>query len=133
MSHSIQERPKYPRGPPMADQHNLKALFTAAVDVAPEERASFLDKATAGDADLRRRLEALLKAHADPDSFLAQPAVPCAAPFDLLSGDPPLAEGAGTVIGPYKLLQQIGEGGMGVVFMAEQLRPVAADGGPEDH
>jgi eukaryotic-like serine/threonine-protein kinase len=108
----------------MADQHNLKALFTAAVDVPAEERASFLEKVAAGDADLRRRLEALLKAHADPDSFLAQPAVPFAAPFDLLSGDPPLTEGAGTVIGPYKLLQQIGEGGMGVVFMAEQLRPV---------
>ncbi len=47
-----------------------------------------------------------------------------AATIDLSPADPPLAERPGTVIGPYKLLQQIGEGGMGVVFMAEQTEPI---------
>src|SRR5207249_8243720 len=59
-------------------------------------------------------------AHDNPDSFLAAPDTDLRATID----EPPVAECPGTVIGPYKLLEQIGEGGFGVVFMAEQMRPV---------
>jgi eukaryotic-like serine/threonine-protein kinase len=108
----------------METQPDLKSLFMAAVELPPQKRAGYLDEATAVDADLRRRVEALLKAHDNPDSFLGQPAFEFAPTADVPFTELPLAEGAGTVIGPYKLLQQIGEGGMGVVFMAEQSRPV---------
>src|SRR5262249_48793281 len=107
----------------MPEQSDLKSIYLAAVELPPEQRAKYLDEATAGDADLRRRVEALLKVHDNPDSFLSQPAFEFAPTVDVPPVEP-LAEGAGTVIGPYKLLQQIGEGGMGVVFMAEQSRPV---------
>src|SRR5947207_2659933 len=62
----------------------------------------------------------MLAAQADAGSFLEQPV---RSPLVTLD-EPPVSEGPGTVIGPYKLLQQIGEGGMGTVFMAEQTRPV---------
>ena len=82
----------------------------------------------ATDAELRQRVDALLKAHDNPGSFLDRPAVAPAPTLDEVlppgRADVPAAEATGTVIGPYKLLQQIGEGGMGTVFMAEQTQPV---------
>src|SRR5206468_977933 len=86
----------------------------------PAERAAFLDRACGREPGLRGHLEALLAAEGQLGSFLARPA---AAPTDVFT-PPPLSEGPGTRIGPYKLLQQIGEGGMGVVYMAEQEAPV---------
>ena len=71
--------------------------------------------------ELLRRVRALLRAHAEPGSFLEEPAV-ANQPAPTL--DQPITEKPGTQIGPYKLLQQIGEGGMGVVYMAEQKEPV---------
>jgi hypothetical protein len=68
---------------------------------------------------LRAQIESLLTAHDHPDSLLEVPA--CNATIDV---PPPMTERPGTMIGPYKLLQQIGEGGMGTVFMAEQTHPV---------
>ena len=67
---------------------------------------------------LRAEVEALLLAHEKPQRVLDDPV---ASPPTIAD---PIAEGPGTVIGPYKLLQQIGEGGMGTVFMAEQTQPV---------
>jgi serine/threonine protein kinase/Tfp pilus assembly protein PilF len=93
-----------------------------------ELRTAYLDEHCGNDGELRRRIEALLRAYDQGESFLESP------PHELraiaLGGtDSPtiersIAEGPGTVIGPYKLLQQIGEGGMGVVFMAEQTEPI---------
>src|SRR6187455_1216688 len=86
---------------------------------APADRAAYLDGACAGDAELRLSVEMLLKAHARAGDFLNP------TPADVgPTIDQPRAERPGAVIGPYKLLQQIGEGGMGTVFMAEQTQPV---------
>lgn len=99
----------------------LKEIFLAAVGKeTPQERAAFLDQACAGNAVLRSRLEALLDADALSGGLLDRPPdrfAPTAA-FE------PILEQPGSVIGSYKLLQNIGEGGMGLVFMAEQQRPV---------
>src|SRR5437773_76490 len=98
------------------DVNAAKAIFMMALEKSdPVERASYLAQACAGEAVLRQRVEVLLKAHDDPGSFMGAPAAGPAATVD-----EPARECPGTVIGPYKLLQQIGEGGMGTVFMAEQ-------------
>src|SRR5438034_64171 len=97
-----------------------KTLFTDALEIPPAERAAFLDAACAGDADLRAGVEALLKAHADAEGFLEKP---IESPTTIMRETTSHLEGPGTHIGPYKLLQQIGEGGMGVVYMAEQEAP----------
>src|SRR4051812_41640924 len=100
---------------------NEREIFAAALDISNlEARAAFLDEACGGDADLRRHLEELLAAQDKLGSFLQGPVAGLVATVD----ERPLSEGPGTRIGPYKLLQQIGEGGMGVVYMAEQERPV---------
>jgi hypothetical protein len=85
----------------------------------PAERAAFLDKVCGGDHALRQRVAALLHAADTPDNFLGQPPVTLEATVET----PPL-EGPGSRVGPYKLLEQIGEGGMGTVFLAEQQEPV---------
>jgi serine/threonine protein kinase/WD40 repeat protein len=103
-----------------SDSQKVRSIFQVAVeDHAPQEWAGYLDEACAGDPHLRRQVEVLLRAHGQPNSLLD------GAPRALAAtADRPLCEGPGTVIGPYKLLEQIGEGGFGVVFMAEQLHPV---------
>ncbi len=102
------------------DAKAAKAIFMAALDkIEPAERAAYLAEACGSDDALRLRVEVLLKAHDDPSSFMKVP------DGDLLATvDEPVTGGLGTLIGPYKLLEQIGEGGFGVVFMAEQTRPV---------
>ena len=98
----------------------LETIFFAALEKhSPQERAAYLDEACAGDPDCRRRVEKMLAAQGQAGSFLDHPRLTLDA-----TRDEPIAECPGTVIGPYKLLQQIGEGGFGVVFMAEQQEPV---------
>ncbi|MFL5245264.1 MAG: protein kinase domain-containing protein [Gemmataceae bacterium] len=99
----------------------LESIFFAALEKgSPEERAAYLHKACAGDADLRDRVDKMLAAQTRAGSFLEQPALnPNVTVYER-----PVSEGPGTLIGPYKLLEQIGEGGFGVVFLAEQLKPM---------
>jgi serine/threonine protein kinase/WD40 repeat protein len=95
-------------------------IFKAAVKQAPEQRAAFLDQACGPNLELRREVESLLRAHDASGSFLQDRP----ARQQLTENYPPIVERAGTVIGPYKLMEQIGEGGFGLVFVAEQQHPV---------
>lgn len=98
---------------------DAKLIFLEAIEQeSPEDIARLLDVACHGDANLRIRVEQLLQAHRNADRFLG------GAETNDSSCDPPLTETLGAQIGPYKLLQQIGEGGMGVVYMADQSTPV---------
>jgi serine/threonine protein kinase len=98
-----------------------RAIFIAALEKDdPDERAAFLEQACADDRPLRQRIERLLKAHEPADSFLEHRPPGLGGTVD----EPPVTERPGTVIGPYKLKEQIGEGGMGLVFVAEQQEPV---------
>jgi eukaryotic-like serine/threonine-protein kinase len=113
----------------MAESLNRpKDVFLKAIDLAsPDERAAFVAQACGSDDSLRKQVEAMLRAHASPDSFLEKPAAALDLTIDAVPGRPDLhvgPESLGTSIGPYRLLQQLGEGGMGVVFLAEQQEPV---------
>src|SRR5689334_5030602 len=106
----------------MADPElKLRELFSKALECQTvEEQATFLDQVCQGDAELRARLDERLRAHREAGIFLQDPSAFQAATVDA----PPVRERPGTVIGPYKVLEQIGEGGMGTVWMAQQTEPV---------
>jgi serine/threonine protein kinase/WD40 repeat protein len=106
------------------------AVFSAVRRLPAAERAAYLDHTCAGDAALRRRVEELLRASEDAEGFLLKSA-PGAQRPDSASAAPTVVpnlatpgEKAGDRIGRYKLLQQIGEGGCGLIYMAEQEEPV---------
>ncbi|MAD79765.1 MAG: hypothetical protein CMJ50_02815 [Planctomycetaceae bacterium] len=100
-----------------AENPDIQAIFNEAVARdSNEQRSQYLDEACGDDRQVRRRVEALLRAHSEAGGFFGgQPEA---------TEIQPITERTGTHIGPYKLLQQIGEGGMGVIFMAEQTKPV---------
>src|SRR6516225_4639710 len=104
-----------------ASRPNDEAIFHAARDIPdPDRRRAYVREACGGDEARIAHIEALLAAADAPDSLLDRPAGGDA----LATIDQPTAAGTGTVIGPYKLIEPIGEGGMGTVWMAQQTEPV---------
>jgi len=108
-------------------RQRIEALFDAALELpdAPA-RAAFLERECAGDPALRTRVERLLSAHVSSKTFFdeCRPALSLAGPGAAAGEAAGVDEESGRQIGFYKLLQKIGEGGCGVVYMAEQERPV---------
>ena len=113
-----ESKPQMPATP-----NREEALFQAASQLTGTERAIFLNGACLGDDALRQRLEALLAAHDAPDE-ISPPNKPAAvATMKVELADEP-DEAVGQTLGRYKLLERVGEGGCGVVYVAEQTEPV---------
>src|SRR5262249_5508671 len=96
----------------------IDQIYWEAAQLATSgERQAYIARVCAGDGELRRRVEELLQLRSKADGFLESPP-------HLATPQEPLTERPGAMIGPYKLREQIGEGGMGLVFVAEQQHPV---------
>jgi serine/threonine protein kinase len=123
---------------PNSRTERAEEIFYEALEITdPGERLSFLDRACDADADLRAQVERMLSSQAGAEDFFTRSQPALEPPLDIartlgrqvgidggLESEPPLEERPGTVIGPYTVLQKLGEGGCGVVYMAEQEQPM---------
>ena len=104
-----------------AFQVDAQSIFDVARRINDDSAQSdYLQQACGDNVELRQRIEGMLKVDAAGDSFFESPPPGIDATIDI----PRISEKSGDTIGPYKLLQKIGEGGFGVVYMAEQIQPV---------
>jgi serine/threonine protein kinase/Flp pilus assembly protein TadD len=104
-----------------------EAIFDGALQLPPAHRAAYVDAACGADAELRSRVQVLLEAHEKAGGFLdpaAAPSPAAGAKGTILISAPPPSEKPGDVIGRYKIRENLGEGGCGVVYVAEQFEPV---------
>ncbi|MFO0911121.1 MAG: protein kinase [Isosphaeraceae bacterium] len=100
----------------------LMEIFSEALELTSEdERAAYLNRVCGTDSALKRRVEGLLRAHVPNDGFLEPRAAVSRANLTTTGSN---RIGLGTTIGPYRLVETLGEGGMGIVYVAEQARPV---------
>ncbi len=97
----------------------LDEIYFRAASLEGDEQREYLEVACAGDSALRREVEKFLRARPQTDRFFENGPTPLAGLVHI-----GIAESVGTVVGPYKLREQIGEGGFGVVYVAEQTEPV---------
>src|SRR5262245_60609636 len=102
-----------------ADPKLVRDLFLTAAELPTADRVTYLTEHCGHDVELRAAVERLLAAHEQPASVLDRPA-----PGIPTADYKPINERPGMMVGPYKLMEQIGEGGFGLVFVAEQIQPV---------